>query len=121
MSRIPGTLWDDEAFPDRVDVIRNGPGQDSSGVSRPVPITIVSGQPCSIQYGAGISGGSEQVTGQGDVSSDRVVVGFPVDLALRPGDLLEPRPPSVGSRIRVALYRYIAETRLYTAIGSQVS
>lgn len=121
MSKIGETVWDSDAFPDRVDVIRSLKSTDSEGASRPVEVTAFSDVPCKIQYPSFTSGGTESVTPTADLVTDRVAVAFAEDIALSPGDLLQPRPPSVGSRIRVGAYRYDGDLMLYMVIGIQAT
>lgn len=121
MSKIGETVWDDEAFPDRVNVIRSVKTQDDEGVSRPVETIVFTDMPCKIQYPSFTSGGAESVTPTADLVTDRVAVAFAEDIGLRPGDLLQPRPPSVGSRIRAGAYRYDADLMLYMTIGVQTT
>lgn len=117
MTAIGGTPYDTELFSDRVDVVRMGPGRNSSGQSKPIETVIAAAVPCKIVYGMGKS----DVTDVSNLAVDQAQVIFAQHVALERDDILAPVSPTIGSRLRVGSYRFDSTIHYYWALCSQTS
>jgi hypothetical protein len=120
-----GNDWDDEEFTDRVDVIRETGRDDAfspwkknpSGQSQPEPQTILQDVPCKIRR----TRAPEDVTQVSAGASQVVRVTFPFAVELTTGDILQPRPPSSGSPIKVGSYEYRTMLECGKVAGQEVT
>jgi hypothetical protein len=118
-----GSSWDSEMYTDRVDVIREVGRTDAfspwnrnpSGQAQPEPQIVMEDVPCKIQR----MGREEDVQATADRVSQKVQVGFPFAVEISVGDLLRPKPPSVGPVIRVGSYDYDTTLEFGLAVGTQ--
>jgi hypothetical protein len=99
-----GNDWDDELYTDRVDIRRPPPlgTKNQSGQYRPSLPVVLTDVPCKIQTLPVV----EDIQATSAQVRQQIQVAFPFAVEISPDDVLEPKPPSVGNRIRVGSYDY---------------